>query len=155
MQTITNKPYTLILIEGTTFDTLEGDHFASELDARSAASMLTQAARQQAQAEARRFVGRYTAVRTLDSINRSTKPEELTVTDLRWLAGEVVDRCDFFQAAPQWARDAVESVADRRNFTPKYVSHVLAAIRCVLSVDRQMERQVEAHEASSAAKRRF
>lgn len=157
MQSNTTLPYTLLEIEGNTFTHLDEYMFETEAEARETAKTLTVGAREVAKMTATETIRkvRFQAVRTLESINRNTQPSELTAADLRWLAGEVTDRCDFLLAAPSWAQRAIDSVADRRSFSENYVKHVLAAIRCVLSVERQMERQVARDEAARQNRRKY
>lgn len=147
--------YTLLALEGNAFTHLDDFSFTDEVQARSEARTLTQQNRELAKANAAAGIARTTfvAVRTLDSIGRNTQASELTVADVRWLAGEVVDTCDFFCAAPEWARTTIDAVCDRRNFSPAYVRHVLSAIRCILSVERKLQRQVAKDEERKNARK--
>lgn len=148
MQVSTHARYTMLRLEDNTFEQL--DEFVNdEALARNTAKQLTAEARQTNAAEAKTTI---VAVRTLESISRNTQATDLTIADIRWLAGEVVDRCDFYDAAPDWARNLIDQVPDRRNFDVKFVGRVLSAIRCILSVERQMTRQVERHEAAQEGK---
>lgn len=149
--------YTLLALEGNGFTHLEDFSFTDEAKARAEARTLTQHNRQLAKDNAAAVIARTTfiAVRTLDSIGRNTQPAELTVADVRWLAGEVVDTCDFFLVAPEWARKTIDEVCDRRNFSPAYVKHVLSAIRCILDVNRKLEAQVARDENRLAERRKF
>lgn len=146
------QTHTLLTLEGNSFYVMPeiGGPFTED-EARDKAKLLTDEMRQQVRGTAARVI----AVRTLESINRNTQAAELTNRDLRWLAGEVVDRCDFFLAAPEWARKAIDGVAARNSFDEKYVAHVLAAIRCCLSVEQKMQRQVNQDEAKRANGRKF
>lgn len=95
---------------------------------------------------------KYKALMTLAGVTKATKSEHVSIADLRFIVDQVCD-LDFFVAAPEWARKAIDAVADRRKFDEKFVNHILSAIRCIRAINQRCEREVQQHDAVSAARR--
>jgi hypothetical protein len=97
---------------------------------------------------------RYAARMTLMGVTKNTRCSDVSIADLRFLVDQVVD-LDFYDAAPQWAQKACDSIADRRKFDERYVNHMLSAIRCIKGINARCEREVSTDEARRSNKRKF
>ncbi len=95
---------------------------------------------------------KYRAVMTLAGVTQHTKPGQLSIHDLRFLASEAAD-LDFYDQAPDWAREAMDSLPTRRSFSEKTVKHMLSAIRAIKGTNVRLGRQVERSEAQPITRR--